>query len=263
MAEISVVGLGALGGAIAARLLESGHTVKGFNRTRSKAADLEEKGLIVAETITEACDTEFLITVLWDDQAIENLLVAEAKIFEAGSALCHLCVTTISTDLARKLGDGHTKAGQKFLSVPVFGRSEEALNGKLTVLTGGPQETIDHARAVLESLGNIVVAGESPRAANAMKMAGNFLMAASLESLRESIALVTAENGDPAKFVEVITETLYPLSFYKRFGDALAGRDPATPLPNPFVNSASLTSAGGKSLGLDLPVARVISERGD
>ncbi len=259
MARIGVVGLGALGQAIARRLLKTGHTVVGFNRTRSKAEQLKPEGLIVAETLGDACGADFVLNVLWDDAAVEELLLPNGDLFSAGYDLCHISVSTISIPLVRRLAEKHRALGQPFISAPVFGRPEEASDGHLVVLTGGPAEAIEQARPVLESLGRVEMMGEDVGAANAVKMAGNFMMGSALESLREAIGLVRAVDVNAAQFVDIIASSILPAPFYKGYGAALAKADPGSRLPNPFLHSVELSSEAGLALGLDLPVAKTIA----
>ena len=138
MARIGVVGLGAMGQAIARRLLQTGHTVMGFNRTRSKAEALEPDGLVIADTLADACAADFVLNVLWDDAAVEEVLLPDGELFSAGRDLCHISVSTLSIPLARTLADKHRALGQSFVAAPVFGRPEDAPGGNLVVLTGGP-----------------------------------------------------------------------------------------------------------------------------
>ena len=263
MARIGVVGLGALGQAIARRLLKTGHTVVGFNRTRSKAEQLEPEGLIVADTLEDACGADFVLNVLWDDAAVEELLLPNGELFSAGYDVFHISVCTISMPLVRRLAEKHRALGQRFISAPVFGRPEEASKGALVVLAGGAAEAIGQARPVLESLGRVEIVGEDVAAANAVKMAGNSLMGAALESLREAVGLVRAVGVDPTQFVDIIASSILPAPFYRGYGTALAGRDPGSRLPNPFVHSVELSSDAGLALGLDLPVANAIARGSD
>lgn len=259
MARVGVVGLGALGQAIARRLLKTGHTVVGFNRTRSKAEQLEPEGLVVADTLGDACGGDFVLNVLWDDAAVEEVLLPNGELFSAGYDVFHISVCTISIPLVRTLADKHRALGQTFISAPVFGRPDQAAKGDLVVLGGGPAEAIDQARPVLESLGRVEVVGGEAGAANAVKMAGNFLMGSALQSLREAVDLVRAVDVDAAQFVDIISSSILPAPFYRGYGNALAGRDPGSPLPNPFVHSVELSRDAGLALGLDLPVAKSIT----
>lgn len=259
MARIGVVGLGAMGQAIARRLLHTGHTVVGFNRTRSKAEQLEPEGLVIADTLADACAADFVLNVLWDDAAVEEVLLPDGEVFSAGRDLCHISVSTLSIPLARTLADKHRALGQSFIAAPVFGRPEDASDGNLVVLAAGSGDAIEHARAVLESLGRVEIVGEDVGTASAVKMAGNFMMASALESLREATGLVRAMDADPKQFVDIVTTSFFPVSFYRRFGAALAGRDPDSPMPNPFLRSAQLTSETAQAAGLDLPVAKTIA----
>ena len=259
MANVSVVGLGSLGQAIARRLLAEGHAVTGYNRTRAKAEELVPQGLVVAETLSDACEADFLLNVLWDDAAVEEVLLPGGRLFSEGHDLFHIAVSTTSVALARRLAEAHAKAGQKFISAPVFGRPEETAEGRHVILAGGEAAAIEAARPVLESLGRIEIMGDDPGAGNAIKMAGNYLMYSAVESLREAIGLVRASNGDAKRFVDIVTAALFPLPFYKGYGGAIAGQESLSAIANPFVHSAQLCAEAALAIGLDLPIVQTVS----
>ena len=66
-------------------------------------------------------------------------------------------------------------------------------------------------------------------------------------------------DADPKQFVDIVTTSFFPVSFYQRWGGALAGRDPGSPMPNPFMHSAQLSNEAAQAAGLDLPVAKTIA----
>ncbi|MBM3505792.1 MAG: NAD(P)-dependent oxidoreductase [Alphaproteobacteria bacterium] len=259
MARIAVVGLGALGQGIARRFLKQGHTVIGFNRTRAKAQALASEGLIVAETLGDVVPADVLINVLWDDAAVEELLLPRGEVFSNNPGLFHIAVATLSVPMVRRLAEAHRALGQSFLAAPVLGRPDDAVAGKLAVLAAGPVEALDRARPILECLGSVHHLGEDVGIASAAKIAANFLLASAVASLREATQLVNAVAGNRKQFIDIMTAALLPGPFYGRWGGVIAAHDPARPAPNPFLNGARLAEATAQFLGLTLPVAHTLA----
>jgi 3-hydroxyisobutyrate dehydrogenase-like beta-hydroxyacid dehydrogenase len=257
MARIGIIGLGTLGSAMARRLLGARHEVVGYNRTAAKAAALEADGLTVAARPEDACDTDLVLSVLLNDAAVEDVLLAGAPF--RSSAATHVSVSTIGVPLVGKLAAHHAANGQRFVSAPVFGRPEAALAGTMVVACAGSDDAVNASRAILEAFGRVEVIGTDPAAANVAKMAGNFLMASAVQSLREALALVEAGGGDRKQFADIVAAALFPTSFYERFGSMLATQGGDAPAVNPFANSARLSGQTAADLGVAAPLARTLA----
>ena len=261
--KIGVIGLGSMGAPIARRLLAAGHSVRGYNRTRSRTDALAAEGLEPADTPSAAAsDVELLITMVSDDAALEEVLFTGDRLLSAGQAnLVHVCMSTISDALADRLEAAHRELGQAYVSAPVFGPPESAQNGKLFVAAAGAADAIARVRPALGVLGRVDVIGERPAMANIVKVAGNFLMAGAVEGLRESIGLVTAAGASPTQFVGLITQALFPTPVYQFIGGSIANRahDGGLAIANPFAKSAALAASAAERLGVDTPIAHEIA----
>ena len=263
--KIGIIGLGSMGAPIARRLLAAGHEVHGYNRTRSRTEALAAEGLVPADTPADAIDaTELVITMVSDDAALEELLFPDGRLLATDRrGLVHVCMSTISDALADRLEAAHAEAQQAYVSAPVFGPPESAQNGKLFIAAAGPAAALAAARPALSVLGRIDIISERPAAANVVKIAGNFLMAAAVEGLRESIALVTAAGGSPTQFVGLITQALFPTPVYQFIGSSIANRalEGGLTIANPFARSAKLAAEAADRLGVSAPVAHKIGAK--
>jgi len=254
MAKIGIIGLGALGGAMARRALALGHEVVGYNRSPDKAAALADDGLQPAASAAAACDADIVFSVLLNDAAVREILV-ENDPFGDHTAAVHISVSTISVPLVRALADRHAATGQSFVSAPVFGRPDNIHDASAVFAVGGAAEAVVRCHDALAGFGQVMVIGQDPGAANAVKMAGNFLMASAVQSLREALALAEAAGADRQQFVDIITTALFPTSFYERFGALLAAQGGNAPAINPFANSARLIAQTSDALAVDTPLA--------
>ncbi|NQV82046.1 MAG: NAD(P)-dependent oxidoreductase [Alphaproteobacteria bacterium] len=258
MARIGFIGLGALGSAMARRALAAGHDAVGFNRSTAKVSALADSGLVAVATAAAACDADIVFSVLLDDDAARAVLV-DGQPFSGRTGVTHVSVSTISVPLVRQIGAAHAAAGQAFIAAPLFGRPDNVLAGTAVLAVGGEARAIASCRNVLESFGRVDVIGSDPGAANAVKMAGNFLMASAVQSLREALALAEAAGADRQQFVDIVTTALFPASFYQRFGALIAAQGSNAPAINPFANSARLVDQTSHDLGVIAPLAGALA----
>jgi 3-hydroxyisobutyrate dehydrogenase-like beta-hydroxyacid dehydrogenase len=261
--KIGIVGLGSMGVPIARRLARAGHSVVAWNRTRSRAEALAGEGIEVAQDVAAACRVDVLITMLSDDHAIEEVMLPSGRLVSGGMpGLVHVGMSTVSDSLTTRLAAAHRDAGQTFVAAPVFGTPDAAQNGKLVIPAAGPRDTVERLRGVLEVLGRVDYVGAEPAAACVVKAAGNFLMAAVVESLRDSLTLVHAAGVDPRQFVGIVTQSLFPTPVYQYLGGTLAGKllEGAPRVANPFAKSASLSLATATRLGVRGPVLERVAE---
>ncbi|MBM5812946.1 MAG: NAD(P)-dependent oxidoreductase [Gammaproteobacteria bacterium] len=256
--KIGVIGLGTMGGPIARRIARAGgHEILAWNRTPGRLDGLPTESAIGVRSPGEACQSELLLTVLSDDNAVESVLFEGGRLITTGMpGLVHVCMSTISDRLAMRLAAAHEVAGQFYVSAPLFGRPEAAAAGRLLIVAGGPRSAVERVRPVLELLGRVTYVGAEAAAANVVKSAGNFLLAAAVESLRDAIALVHAAGVDPREFAGIVTQALFPTPVYQYLGGQLATRvaqqDPA--LRNPFLHGAEQCAVTARRLGLAAPL---------
>jgi 3-hydroxyisobutyrate dehydrogenase-like beta-hydroxyacid dehydrogenase len=216
---------------MARNLLKAGHEVIAYNRTRTRAEELQSDGARVADTPGAASRAEIVFTMLADDAAVEEVVFGDHGILAAlPPGGLHVSTSTISTALAKKMFKAHAEKGQKYISAPVFGRPEAAADARLIVVAAGPAGSIDRARPILGANGpKIYLAGAEAWMANAVKLAGNFTIAAMLETLGEALALMRKTQIDPRLFLEVVNGSLFRSPVYENYGKIIADQkfDPA------------------------------------
>jgi 3-hydroxyisobutyrate dehydrogenase-like beta-hydroxyacid dehydrogenase len=218
--KVGFIGLGKMGLGIAQNLLRAGHQLTAYNRTRSKAEALASAGAQVANSLTEACQSGVVMTMLADDAALEEVALGDGGIVHAlPKGGIHLSFSTISTALSRRLTNEHTLRGQIFIASPVFGRPDAAEAARLVVVAAGPLEAIERVRPLLTAISRkVFVIGSEQYSANAFKLAGNFLIASVLESLSEAFALARKSGVEPAQFLEVLNGSLFQSPVYEIYG---------------------------------------------
>lgn len=263
--KVGIIGLGQMGSGLASSLLRAGHDVTVYNRTASKAGALLKKGAAAASRISDACNGDVVMTMLANDAAVESVVYgADGLLASLPKGRVHISSSTISLALSERLAADHAKAGQRFVAAPVFGRPDVAAAGDLSVIVGGDHDAIQAAAPIFDAIGKkTFVISDKPKAANLVKLSGNFLIASVIESLGEAVALVAKDGVDRQAYVDMLTSTLFDAPVYKTYGRLIVeGKfEPAgfaTPLGYKDIR---LVLAAADDLRVPMPVASLLRDR--
>jgi 3-hydroxyisobutyrate dehydrogenase-like beta-hydroxyacid dehydrogenase len=263
--KIGIVGIGQMGSGMASSLLRAGHEVTVYNRTSAKADALVKKGAIAASRLSEACRGEVVITMLANDVAVENVVYgAEGLLANLPKGRVHVSSSTISVALSKRLTTDHANAGQRFVAAPVFGRPDVAAAGDLSVIAGGEKETILDVTSVLDAIGKkTFVISDKPKAANLVKLSGNFLIASVIESLGEAIALIAKDGVDRREYIDILTSSLFDAPVYKTYSKLIVeGRFEPPGFAAPLgYKDIRLVLAAADDLRVPMPVASLLRDR--
>jgi len=264
--KVGFIGLGSMGSGMARNLLKAGHSLVVFNRTRSRAEELQPLGATVVENAGEAASgVEALITMLADDHALEDSLLGPGRALQSLAAgAVHIGMSTISVALSRRLAAAHREKQQHYIAAPVFGRPEAAAAAKLFIIAAGPAEPIERSKLLFEAMGQkTFLLGEDAASANVVKVTGNFLITTVLESLAESFSLVQKSGVDPQNFLEIMTSTLFGSPVYQNYGAMIAKRqfEPAGFKLPLGLKDNRLVLELGEQTAVPLPMASLIRDR--
>jgi 3-hydroxyisobutyrate dehydrogenase-like beta-hydroxyacid dehydrogenase len=263
--KIGFIGLGNMGAGMAANLLKAGHDVTAYNRSQDKVAALAAQGATPAKTVAEACGGDVVVSMLANDEAVSAVTFGNDGILASlRPGATHVSSSTISVALSERLTAAHADAGQGFVAAPVFGRPEAAAAAKLFVVAAGKSDTVNASSPVLNAIGQrTFVVSEEPKAANLVKLSGNFLIAAVIESLGEAMALVNKAGVDKQEYLEILTSTLFGSPVYKTYGDIIARAEfePAGFAATLGAKDVRLVLAAGESLAVPLPIASLLRDR--
>ncbi len=263
--KVGFIGLGHMGAGMAANLLKAGHDVTVYNRTHTKVEALVAQGAKAAASVSGACSGDAVITMLANDDAVERVVFSDGSII--GSLLAaaiHISSSTISVALSERLEAAHAKAGQRFVAAPVFGRPDVAAAGQLFVVAAGAPDAVNAAAPLFDAIGKkTFVVSETPKAANLVKLSGNFLLASVIESLGEAMALMGKAGIDRRQYLDILTSTLFDVPVYKTYGGLIADGqfEPAgfaAPLGHKDIR---LTLAAAEDLRVPLPLASLLRDR--
>lgn len=222
--QIAFLGTGQMGTPIARKLHTAGHRVKVWNRTQKKAQALAEEGLTVTTSIEEALkQAEAVFTMLTDDSAVEQVMFGEQGAISLIPPACiHVSLSTLSVAMSQRLTSEHNARKQQFVAAPVFGRPLVAEAGKLWIAVAGEPEAVERVRPALEAVSRgITVLGSEPYKAHALKLGGNFLITAMIQSLSEAFVFSSAQGIDPELFLETVNSALFQSPFYASYGNVM------------------------------------------
>lgn len=223
--KVSMIGLGAMGAAMARNLLAKGVEVTVWNRSRAIVDALAAEGARPAADVDEAFAADIVLSMLAHDQAVRETLVDSGVLARARKGLVHVNLATISTALAGDLAALHAELGLGYVAAPVFGRPPVAQAGGLNVLAAGAADAVATAMPVLEMLAaKVWPLGEDPVRANALKLAGNFMIVSAIESMGEAVALGEAYGVPAPELLDMLTSTLFAAPIHKIYGAMIAER---------------------------------------
>lgn len=223
--NVSMIGLGAMGAAMVRNLLGKGVTVTVWNRSRAIVDELAAEGAIPAADVDEAFKADIVLSMLAHDQAMREVLVDSGVLARARKGVVHVNLATISTALAGELAALHAGLGLAYIAAPVFGRPPVAQAGGLNVLAAGAPDAVATALPVLEMLAaRVWPLGEDPVRANALKLAGNFMIISAIESMGEAVALGEAYGVPAPELLDMLSSTLFAAPIYKIYGGMIAER---------------------------------------
>ena len=254
-----------MGAAMARNLLNAGHQLTVYNRTRSRADELLAAGARIADTPAQAAEkAEIAITMLADDHALEDTVFGDnglMKTLPQGSI--HAGMSTVSVAISRRLTEAHTNKGQHYVAAPVFGRPDAAAAAKLFIVAAGDQQQIERLQPVLAAMGQkTFIAGPDQQMANVVKLAGNFLITSVIESMAEAFALGRKFNIQPAQLLEIFTNSLFPAPVYKNYGGMIAAErfEPAGFKLKHGAKDNRLVLAAAEEVSVPMPTASLVRD---
>lgn len=243
--KIGFAGLGGMGSAMAANLLQAGYGVKVWNRSPQAAQPLVSAGAVQARQPEELAEVDVLITMLANDAATEQVVVESGLLQQLRAGAIHINMATVSVALAKRLALLHAERNVGYIAAPVLGRVDVAAAGKLNILAAGDPLLLAKVQPLFEVLGQQTWHfGDQPEQANIVKIAANFTLASAIEAMAEGSALVRNYGVSGADYLHMLTSTLFASPAYKGYGGLIAEEK--------FEHAGFKLSLGMKDVGLAL-----------
>ncbi len=198
MANLGFIGLGAMGGRVTKRLLDAGHTVTGYNRTKSKAQWLLNAGMRWADSpraVAESADVIF--TMVTNTDALQEVVTGSDGVLEGlGPGKIYIDMSTVSPNTSRKLAKQVAAKGARMMDVPVSGSVITLEQGNLSLMVGGEEAIFERVKPILLDIGPKVNYVGTNGQAVLMKIAINLNLQVQIQGFYEGL-LLAVKGGIP------------------------------------------------------------------
>ena len=262
-ANLGFVGLGVMGSRMVQRLLAAGHTVTGYNRTKSKAQWLLDAGMKWADTPRAVAQAaEITITMVTNTQALQAVTNGTDGIL-AGLAAgkIYIDMSTVSPAASRELAQQVEAKGAQMLDAPVSGSVSTLEEGKLSIMVGGRRETFERAKPILEAIGPKVTHVGGNGLAVSMKIATNLSLAVQMLAFSEGVLLAEKSGIARQTAVEVLLNSVIASPMVKYRGPfVLDMPDEAWFDVNMMQKDLLLALEMGRQLDVPLPTTAITNE---
>ena len=263
MTTIGFIGLGIMGGPMAANLVKAGFDVIGYNLTRPQVDTLIGIGGQGADGVAGAVrDVDIVITMVPDSPDVEAVTSGEDGIFaNAKKGTLYIDMSSIRPDVSARVAERGREAGLRVLDAPVSGGEVGAIEASLSIMVGGEAADFEAAKPVLDAVGKTVVhvgpagAGQTVKAANQLIVAGN------IELVAEAIVFLEAYGVDMGAALEVLGGGLAGSTVLARKGTSmLAGEfNPGFRLQL-HNKDLGIVQSAAREAGVVIPLGAVVSE---
>jgi 3-hydroxyisobutyrate dehydrogenase-like beta-hydroxyacid dehydrogenase len=263
MANLGYVGLGAMGGRMAERLMAKGHVVTGYNRTKAKAQWLIDGGMRWADSpraVAEAADVTFVMVT--DSAALAAVAYGPGGLLDGlGPGKIVVDMSTVSPAGSRELAGKVRVRGADMVDSPVSGSILTLQQGKLTMMVGGQRETFDRVLPLLLDIGPKATYVGGNGVAVSMKIALNLSIGVQLLAFSEGILLAEKSGIDRKTAVEVFTSSALASPMLQYRGPFVLGLpEEAWFNVRMMQKDTALALEMGRALGVPLPTAAIANE---
>jgi 2-hydroxy-3-oxopropionate reductase len=203
--KIAFIGTGLMGYPMASNLLKKKLNLKVFSRTLDKAKPLEKLGAHICNTLGESVkDTDIIITMLTDDEAVEKVLGDKEFLNNLKLSSTVIDMSSIKPKIAIQFGKILEEKGVNFLDAPVSGGTIGAEDGSLAIMVGGEQKTFDYAFNTLKIMGNPTLVGPIG-SGQVSKLANQIIVGVTIGAVAEAITLCEKAGVDANKFIKALS----------------------------------------------------------
>lgn len=255
---IGIVGTGLLGNAVGLNILRSGYELCAFNRTKSKTAELESNGAIIANSPKEVAEkSELVFVVVKDAKAVRQVLFGESCISCAGrEGVVVADMSTINPIDSKEIASEMQKKNIFYLGTPVMGGPNVAVNGQLVMMADGDAGAYQKYEGIFKKVASSVFYLGQSGTAHAVKLAMNLQIAMLALALSEGIMLARGASVDPEIFLKILNSTYFKtgMSENKAYRMARDFFEPTFTLKNLKKDLDTINEAA-RSFGVTLPMS--------
>jgi 2-hydroxy-3-oxopropionate reductase len=259
--RIGFLGTGIMGGHMARRLCEGGHSVTAWNRSREKAVPLETLGARIAGSPTEAAEgAEIVICMLSDGPVCDAVLIDDGTMAAMPAGSLVIVMSSIPVETARAQAEKAAELGLRYIDAPVSGGEPGARDGTLAIMAGGEEGDVEEAREIFEALGRPTRVGPAGSGELA-KLANQVIVSNTLATVAEALLLAKVGGADPAAVREALLGGFADSTILRQHGKRMIEGDfkPGGPAKYQLKDQRTAMSLA-RDLELQLPVSALVEE---
>ncbi len=252
------IGVGRMGRVLATRLLEAGHDVGVYNRTRAKAEPLAALGATIVGNPADLADRDIVFTMVAGSGDVDEVVSGPHGLLSHSDVAPGLIVdsTTISPAVAAEIREALDRRGTAMLAAPVSGNPKVAASGRLTIVTSGPRDAWLRARPYLEQLArSVTYVGEGERA-RLVKICHNLMLGVVAQCMAEITVLAEKGGVSRADFLEFLNDSVMGSTFTRYKSPAYVNLDlKPTFTPELLLKDFHLGLDAARELSVAMPLA--------
>jgi 2-hydroxy-3-oxopropionate reductase len=260
---VGFIGLGIMGGPMAANLVKAGFDVVGHNRSPEPLRRLVEQGGRGADGLADAVrDADVVVTMVPDSPDVEAVALGEEGIYaHAKPGTLHVDMSSIRPDVARRVAEAGRDRGMRVLDAPVSGGEQGAIDATLSIMVGGDAADFADARPVLDAVGKTVVHVGPAGSGQTVKAANQLIVAGTIELVAEAIVFLEAYGVDTEAAVKVLAGGLAGNAILDRKAPNMLRRDftPGFRIELHDKDLGIVTSAA-REAGVVIPLGAVVAQ---
>jgi 3-hydroxyisobutyrate dehydrogenase-like beta-hydroxyacid dehydrogenase len=263
MAKLGYVGLGVMGSRVVKRLLDAGHSVTGYNRTRSKAQWLLDAGMSWADSpreVAESSDISF--SMVTNTSALQSVMEGpDGLLAGVRAGHIHVDMSTVGPAYSQEVAEKVAARGGSMLDAPVSGSVITLEQGKLSIMVGGDEAIFEKIKPILLDIGPKATFVGKNGLAVTMKIATNLSLAVQMLAFSEGVLLAEKSGIKRETAVEVLTNSVIASPMVKYRGPFVLGMpDEAWFDCNMMQKDMNLALELGRGLDVPLPTTAVTNE---
>ena len=259
--QIGFIGVGLMGFPMAKNLLKSGYQLKAFNRSQDKAERLKEFGAEISVSIKDVVtNSDIIITMLTDDNAVEKVMDSDEFIFNIKKGATVIDMSSVNPVLAIKYSKKLKEKKVNYLDAPVSGGTIGAEEATLAIMIGGDEETFRNCYELLKIMGNPTLVGPIS-SGQISKLANQIIVGVTIGAVAEAVTLCEKSGTNPSKMIEALSGGWADSKILQTHGKRMINKD-FTPKGKTTTQLKDMTNIvnAGKAAETHLPISSLIKE---
>jgi 3-hydroxyisobutyrate dehydrogenase len=257
-ARLGWIGTGRMGYAMVGRLLEAGHEVAVWNRTRAKSEPLAGRGATIVDTIGELADCDVVFTMVSTSADLAEVTIGDGGLLRQNGRAPRILVdsSTVDAEISAEIRAEAAKLGTAFVAAPVSGNGKVAEAGRLSIVASGPPEIYEAVRPYLNIIGRSVTYAGDAEVARLVKICHNVFLGVVTQALAEVTVLAEKGGVSRAAFLSFLNGSVLGSTFTRYKSPAFVNLD-LTPTFTPVLlrKDFDLGMDAAHVLAVPMPVA--------